>query len=266
MELEFHAPSHPQLAELIAGFYFVRNTNWEELHYQTFPNNYSILSVLKNSVVTFTGNRAECRPSEKPLITSNLTISYHGPISINYYGPVNELTIYFRPLALQSFFAAESSHAVGAFSEFIGSRDFNDLTEQILEMKDRTEQISALEDYLLSKVQFEIDPFLCKLLAEVQGRRPISEIAEKMGISRQYLNRLFSKHFGKSPMLFRKISRFRNAVRASINANTISDLTFDNFFYDQSHLIRDFRELTHLSPKVFLKGIDPEKEIPWLYI
>ncbi len=266
MELEFHTPSHPQLAALIAGFYFLRNANGGELHYQTFPNNYSILSVLQNAEVTFTHNRAECRPSAKPVVNSNLTISYSEPISIAYYGTVNELTIYFKPLALHAFFASNNGYAPEAFSEFTGSPDFNDLMGEILAMKDRREQISALEDYLLSKVQFEIDPVLRELLTAVQGRQPITEIATKMGISRQYLNRLCLKHFGKSPTLFRKINRFRNAVRASMDAHTISDLTYDNFFYDQSHLIRDFKELTHLSPKVFLKGVDPAKEIPWLYI
>ncbi|MBO9583609.1 MAG: hypothetical protein J7574_05565 [Flavobacterium sp.] len=79
------------------------------------------------------------------------------------------------------------------------------------------------------------------------------------------MNKLFTKHIGKSPSEYRKIHRFRNSILKQKESKNFSELSqYD--FYDQSHFIRNFKELINRNPQIFFKNIDTEKENIWLFV
>ncbi|WDF48346.1 helix-turn-helix domain-containing protein [Chryseobacterium sp. KACC 21268] len=104
------------------------------------------------------------------------------------------------------------------------------------------------------------------IISDIESDFRIDDIAIKNNFSRQYLNRLFSKTIGKSPSEYRKIHRFRNAIINQKNQKNLTDLSLESSFYDQSHLIKDFKQLTNVSPNSFFKTVNTEKENVWLFI
>ncbi|PZR26121.1 MAG: hypothetical protein DI535_15710 [Citrobacter freundii] len=267
MELNFYRPRHQGLSDVIEGYYFLRGIEERgRLSYRTFPNNFAILSVLRDAVLDIGDHRVDCLPSDTPGMLSNLTVNYQAPITINYSGPVNELTVYFKPLGLYAFCPLALEPQDGAFQQFSPFGDFQESMRHILEQQDRDVQCRLLEDYWLSRKLLAVEPFMQRLLEEIEGSQTIIAIASKLGVSRQYLNRRFHQYLGKTPLEFRRIQRFRNALKAKATARNLTDLAAGSLFYDQSHFIREFRTLTHLSPKSFFDKTDTAGENVWLYI
>lgn len=105
-----------------------------------------------------------------------------------------------------------------------------------------------------------------KIIKEIENDTRINEIAKKYNISRQYLNKLLQKKVGKSASEYRRIYRFRKSIAENNEVRNLTELSHENLFYDQSHFIKDFRELTHKTPGSFLKKVDTGKEVVWLFI
>ena len=83
----------------------------------------------------------------------------------------------------------------------------------------------------------------------VTGAHRIDDIARDVGISRQHLARQFQHHVGVSPKTFARVMRFRRLL-----ADRGDDWTARaarHGYYDQSHLIADFRELAGTTPSAF---------------
>lgn len=267
MELNFYRPRQQGLSDFIEGYYFLRGTEVQDkLSYRTFPNNFAILSVLRDAILDIKDHRVDCISSDRPGIISNLTVNYQSPITINYSGPVNELTVYFKPLGLYAFHPQALESMDGTFQQFSPFADFHESMQRILDQQNRDVQRQLLEDYWLSKKVLAVEPFMHRLVEEIEGDQTISAIATNLGVSRQYLNRRFHQYLAKTPLEFRRIQRFRNALKAKASSKNLTDLAAGNLFYDQSHFIRDFRTLTHLSPKSFFYKTDTAKENVWLYI
>ncbi|SHM76641.1 AraC family transcriptional regulator [Mucilaginibacter sp. OK098] len=268
MQLHFYRPRHPLLSDLIEGYYFLSGTAPEaKLSYYTFPNNFLIVSVLENAQIFVQGNRVTCTPAAYQCFQANLTYNYTEPLLIQYTGQLNELTIYFKPLGLHAFFPAVTwCNQTANFTDFDPFADFQEVMMRILHLNDRERQITLLEGYWISKKLREPEPLLLRIAHEMEGGKAVAEIANSLHLSRQYFSRLFLKNFGKTPATYRKIHRFRNVVRAKTGYGNLTALGLGNFFYDQSHFIKNFKELTALTPKLFFDKVDARKDNLWLYV
>lgn len=187
---------------------------------------------------------------------------------MEYENAVDEITFYFKPLGLNNFISEYdiiSDHET--IMDFTLFSDFNASMLIIYQIKNREKQIEALEEYWLSKLLPKDLTLIENILYEIEtSDLKINEIAQKFKYSRQYINKLFLKHIGKSPTEYRKIHRFRNAIKQEKEVKKLKELTYDNLFYDQSHFNKDFKELTKSSPSSFFKNVDTQKENVWLFV
>lgn len=269
MEMTFYKTKNKTLQKYLKGYYFIsEDNNSNIIRYKTFPNNYCILSVCYNADVLYEEDKITVVPSETKEISTDIVFRYTNPIDVLYAKAVDEITFYFKPLGLNHFIP--ESHFITAqesIMDFIVFPDFNSYMLEIFEMQSRSEQIEAIEKYWLSKLVLKDFSFMEKLLNEIETTDlKIDEIAKKLKFSRQYINKLFLKHIGKSPTEYRKIHRFRNAIKQEKEVKNLKELTYDNLFYDQSHFNKDFKELTKSSPSSFFKNVDTQKENVWLFI
>lgn len=84
-----------------------------------------------------------------------------------------------------------------------------------------------------------------------RGRIRMEEAARSLGWSRRRLERAFAFDLGVSPKLFASIVRL-NAVLASLqdrHRGSAADLALGAGYFDQSHLLRDFKALAGASPR-----------------
>jgi AraC-like DNA-binding protein len=110
--------------------------------------------------------------------------------------------------------------------------------------------IPAIESELIRRLRPDRDARVDAAIERIAaGAGRVDDIARDIGISRQHLARQFQHHVGVSPKTFARVMRFRRLL-----ADERDDWTARaarHGYYDQSHLIADFRELAGTTPGAF---------------
>jgi methylphosphotriester-DNA--protein-cysteine methyltransferase len=93
-----------------------------------------------------------------------------------------------------------------------------------------------------------------QLIAAAGGRRPLREVAAAVGVGERRLQQIFHAHVGLSPRTWSRLARLHGCLRALRlqRMPAWADVAADGGFYDQSHLVNEFRALCGLTPTEFL--------------
>ena len=136
------------------------------------------------------------------------------------------------------------------FSEQIMRRvERSVLENSIYEVNEILEDIFDLEDIDLNTVIIDsID-----LIRNSTGSISIKEIYTDLNVSKSTLEQRFNKDIGLTPKEFCKIEKLNGFIQTYNNSEgtSLTELTYQCGYYDQSHLIKDFRYFLNMSPKEF---------------
>ena len=91
-------------------------------------------------------------------------------------------------------------------------------------------------------------------LRATHGRVSIGTLAEELGWSRKRIVARFRDEIGLPPKAAAKLVRFERA-RELAGTMPWAQLAFECGFYDQSHLISEFRRITGRTPETFLQDM-----------
>jgi AraC-like DNA-binding protein len=82
----------------------------------------------------------------------------------------------------------------------------------------------------------------------------VNTVAADLGVSERHLRRVFDETVGVSPKTFAKLTRFRRALAAARAGNHSGWATIASSagYYDQAHLIAEFRAIAGVTPQVLL--------------
>jgi AraC-like DNA-binding protein len=89
-----------------------------------------------------------------------------------------------------------------------------------------------------------------KLIVRARGSVRIDDLSSSLGWSRRRMQRAFARDLGIAPKLYARIVRL-NAVLATLDESERAravDLALDAGYFDQAHLLRDFRILAGRTP------------------
>ncbi len=86
------------------------------------------------------------------------------------------------------------------------------------------------------------------------GLMRISEMAEKVGYTERYINKIFVEQMGFSPKIFCKIIQFQRALEFLNygSADKMTEAAVNLGYYDQPQFIRDFKTYCGMTPKRYL--------------
>jgi AraC-like DNA-binding protein len=93
--------------------------------------------------------------------------------------------------------------------------------------------------------------------AERLSGASVSAVAADLGVSERHLRRVFREAVGVSPKAFTRLTRFHRALRAARedgHANW-ADIAAAAGYYDQAHLIAEFRTIAGAPPRAFLNEL-----------
>jgi len=93
-----------------------------------------------------------------------------------------------------------------------------------------------------------------RLIATSGGRRPLREVAAAVGVGERRLQQLFHAQVGLSPRAWGRLARLHGCLRGLRGqaAPDWAELALEHGYYDQSHLVNEFRALCGLTPTEFL--------------
>ncbi len=274
MILKVYQPESPILKRYIACFYILEKTgSGEPLTYFTFPSIYTIVTISAQTSTLVRPDKIISKHRPSTPIETNLVCDFNQPVLISYEGKINEITTYFKPLGLNPFIQHDLRHYnSGTFPDFNPYADYKEQMAAILTLTDHQERIRALEAYWLSKLRPFESPLLEKVLQQMLDtdklNQSMTNLSHQIGRSRTTINKHFEQHICKSPSQFKKIIRFRAAIQNHLDDKNNIGRCYHVDYFDQSHMIRDFKKLTGFTPKIFFSKITAleRDQIKWIFI
>jgi AraC-like DNA-binding protein len=142
------------------------------------------------------------------------------------------------------------------------------LRERLLNTPSLEARFKCVERWLLARLKPRtiVHPavrWAVDRIAATGGRIPIEELATQTGFTRKHLGNLFQQQVGVSPKSLARIHRFRGAL-ALLNTGDgqvpWAALAEQCGFYDQSHLINEFRRFTGFSPGELARRDRPDSQ------
>jgi AraC-like DNA-binding protein len=123
--------------------------------------------------------------------------------------------------------------------------------------------LEILQDEVLARTRrpHGVEPVWHEVPRVIQlhaGRVPIHDLARSYGLSRQQFAQRFGDAAGLPPKLFARITRFHALVRTLLatEVSQWSSMGPGVGFYDQAHMINEFRMFAGLSPTAFFRPHD----------
>ena len=143
-----------------------------------------------------------------------------------------------------------------------GNRFSGELENQLNACKNFAEAVEVFENYAknFGMTPDEIDERLSKatrIFIESEGLAKIAETAREIGLSERQFERNYQKASGMSPKQFARICRFRATAIDMVKNSEQNWATraAEKGFTDQSHLNREFSNLTGNSPVEFSENV-----------
>ena len=110
----------------------------------------------------------------------------------------------------------------------------------------------ALDGYKVDLIDYCIDKII-----NSHGTKRITDISNDIGISERLLRKKFNKSIGMSPKQYSRIVRFQNIISDVLYGESFQKNNHTDFmgfsYYDDSHLIKDFKFFTQMTPSCFLE-------------
>jgi len=130
--------------------------------------------------------------------------------------------------------------------------------DRLSELRDWPERIAWLNlhlirEFLPAAAVPNVSVSAVHLMEQQKGIVAIERICNELSITRQQLARKFDEQVGVSPKMLARIIRFRYVLDNCRLAHWGS-LACDAGYYDQAHLIADFKEFTGLTPRQFVSN------------
>jgi AraC-like DNA-binding protein len=170
------------------------------------------------------------------------------------------------PLLLR---ARAGAHIVGVRLRPAGAAQLlgmpaNELTGQCIELEDLglaalsgRDDLAGIEKSLLERRTGEPDLLVEEAARLLSESADVAGAAQHLGVSARQLERRFQAGVGLTPKLFARIRRFQRVFPAIENAGAgWVDGAAACGYYDQAHLIRDFRDFAGEPPAALLAGHD----------
>jgi AraC-like DNA-binding protein len=167
----------------------------------------------------------------------------------------------FKPAGARRFFREPAHGLAGRFvslGDVWGSRAPR-LLERLHEPASKAGRALILERALLETLDEDADPVVAGAVSWIlrhEGRVGVAEAARLAGLSERSLERRFRSELGLGPKAFARVIRLQGVLRA-IGGQARpdwADVAAERSFFDQPHLIREFRALTGETPVEFVKN------------
>jgi AraC-like DNA-binding protein len=185
-----------------------------------------------------------------------------GAIALSATGPVDFLAIRLRVGALRHFTdvpIADLNDRLAPVREALGPAG-DAMAEAIASADGFGERARRAAAHLVGIVERRgaspdpADDALARLYYSA-GRARVREVARALGASERQLHRVVERAVGLSPKRFQRLVRFHHVVRRLLleGRRDYLDVALDHGFFDQAHVVHEFRAITGRTPLEILR-------------
>lgn len=259
MQIEALYPVDERLAKYV-DYYYIFNSNRDQLDefYIAYPHINTPVFFHDNVDVSFENNRLYYTERKKIKFETDIIGRSLKPFLCHAAGNIYAVTIVFKPLGLNHFITGDFQSNFNRLCQPLSLWNVHaKALKNILKEKDQTEIVNKMDTFLLSIMQPFNQPILTKavlLLSDEEQAVAVGKLEKELHVDRKTLQRLFLKYTGFTPVNFKRIARFRNAMKLCKDTDkNLTEIAYQTQFADQSHFIKELKALTSDSPKRLLK-------------
>ena len=233
--------------------YFVVSENELENEYKVFPSSGLVIGFQYKGQLAALNNT-----TEKKLASAGITGITDGYKIFKNSADTGTLLIYFTETGFTHF----ASHPANELFNLSLSLDTIFDKKSIAEVEEKLsipatdkQRIKVVEQFLLSQLKdIETDKLVVeavKLIYQSKGTIRVKELQQKLFISQSPFEKRFRKVVGTTAKKFASIVRFNTVLHNLNETKTLTEICYENNFFDQAHFIKDFKQFTGDTPENF---------------
>jgi AraC-like DNA-binding protein len=225
------------------------------LKVQSPPNGFC--SMVFNFGDPYLASQNNATPMEVPkaFLSGQFTANY----SLELKGTIGVAGIVLKPCSVHNIFGSRMSELVNSRA----SLTFFPLPADVLWSAVKSEssdegKIKILEQLMISylpiaKANISIIDEAVEYIDSCKGCVSVETVAERLGISRRYLEKKFLEKVGVSPKFYARLRRFGTLSNRVAHLEKIDwqQIVLEYDFHDQSHLVKEFMEFNQMNPSQY---------------
>lgn len=178
-------------------------------------------------------------------------------------GNIDMIAVVFHPLGIIPCLTFPINEL---YNQYIDIDDIEDtklkeLKEMILHEENVCSCIKFIENFLLEKINGFADYNYTRIFNSIQLAKKhiqigVSDLADNACLGYRHFKREFSRYLGMDPKEYLRVIRFQKALYILQNNPRLdmADLAYSCGFYDNSHLVKEFRWMTGYTPSEYLSS------------
>lgn len=187
---------------------------------------------------------------------------------LKYTGQINMISVVFHPVGVRAFFNLPANKIAGLrlTAGDLEDKELLSLENSLTSTENDQMCILLIEQFLLKRFTRLAEHNLKRIETTIRlinsGQNDITSLADAACLSTKQFNRVFSEHVGANPKEFSRTIRFQKALYILETQPQISltSLAYECGYYDQSHLIKEFRVLSGYTPTEYLSVCPPHSD------
>ena len=187
---------------------------------------------------------------------------------LKYDGQINMISVVFHPAGVRAFFNIPIDKIAGLrlTAGDMEDKDLSELENALTSTEEDKLSILLIEQFLLRRLTRLPEHNLKRVETAIRlinaGQTEIGRLADAACLSTKQFNRIFSEYIGAHPKEFSRIIRFQRALHLLENNQQIplTALAHECNYFDQSHMIKDFKTLSGYTPSEYFAACPPHSD------
>ncbi len=252
-----YAPS-TNLSKYIKHYLLFEITNYGKKRYRHFANGHSglVFSFSKKELISLQSKNSLPESFVFGQVSEYQDFSVHGPTFI--------VIVLFQPLGLFTLTGTNSilfTNRVEDASSVFGKEVLR-LKERLFFSSNAIEVVGFLNSFFTEKIDgltHGHNPYVLNFISfglRNKGNVLVKDICKELGVNERRIQRLFSEQIGVSPKKFltnMKLHSFLGLTKRR-SQSSLTKLGFEAGYFDQAHLIREFKKTVGFNPSTYLKS------------
>lgn len=207
------------------------------------------------------------RANESGKSVAMISGQQYGYYDIAISGKLSLFSVVFSPFGAKHFLKMPIQELVNqsVASEIILTKYTQEIASKLYEANTMNQRVELIENFLIQKSLTDCSLNLSRLsktfhnIDRTRATTSVDKLASDVCLSRKQFERVFSDHVGLPPKKYLRIIRFQQALHSKqlVPGLSLTSLSHECGYYDQSHMINDFKQFTGLSPKNYFANCLP---------
>lgn len=233
--------------------HFVVSENAAESEYKVFPSSGLVIGF------QYRGRLAAVKAtSESKLASAGITGISDSFKLFRNSANIGTILVYFTEIGFTHFAihpANELFNLSLSLYQIFDKSLISETEEKLSAATTDKQRIKVVEQFLLSQLRdIQTDKLIVeavRLIYQSKGTIRIKELNKKLFISQSPFEKRFRKVVGTTPKKFASIVRFNTVLDTLDHTKSLTEICYENGFFDQAHFIKDFKQFTGDTPDNF---------------